>query len=479
MTNSPDSRQENLEHVIQDVRETLKRNRIAEGLVERQKMPHHELVERLVQRQNLVRLERQLESLHAADIATLLEALPLTDRLVVWELVRADRDGEVLLEVSDAVRESLIAVMDPGELLNVASSLHPDELADLAADFPETVMDDVVSSLLPEQRGQLELAMSYAEDTVGALMDFDLVTVREDVALEVAFRYLRRFDALPDHTDKLFVVDRDGLFQGVIHLKTLLVNAPDVDVADVMARDVVSFSPEDSAQDAADAFERYDLVSAPVVDDKRRLIGRITIEAVIDFIRESTEEERLSQAGLREQEDIFAPVNRSVKNRAPWLAINLVTALIASRVIGLFEDSIEQLVALAALMPIVAGMGGNIGNQTITMIVRELAFRHIDRRDIAILYIKELKIALINGLIWGGMLAVITSLLYGNIPLGTVMLAAVTLTFLVAALFGVTIPLVRAHFKRDPALGSSVMITAITDSGGFFIFLGLATLFLL
>jgi len=479
MTDSKDARHTDLDHIIQEVRETLARNRLIEGLVERQDMPQQELVEQLVHKQNVVKLAQQLEKLHAADIAIILEALPVEDRLVVWELVKSDRDGEVLLEVSDAIRGSLIKAMDQEELVNVANSLDADELADLAPDLPEQVMQDVFTALPMDQRRRLHIALSYPEDSVGALMDFDLVTVREDVTLEVAFRYLRRLKSLPDHTDKLFVTDRNGVFQGVIHLKTLLVNDPETVVTDVMARDVVTFKPEDKSRDAADAFERYDLVSAPVVDEDNRLIGRITIDAVLDYIQETSDEERLSQAGLWEEEDIFAPVSRSVKNRAPWLAVNLVTAIIASRVIGLFEDSIEQLVALAALMPIVAGMGGNIGNQTITMIVRELAFRHLSRSDILVLYAKELKIALINGLIWGGVLAVITALLYQHIALGVVMLGAVTLTFLVAAFFGVTIPVVRNHFRRDPALGSSVMITAITDSGGFFIFLGLATIFLL
>lgn len=468
-----------IEKLIRDIKETLDRNRLVAGLVERQSEPHHGLIENLVHKQNITRLAKQIERLHAADVAMILEALPLQDRLQIWDLVRSDRDGDVLLEVSDSVRESLIDVMDHDEILNVANTLDADELADLVPDLPDEIMQDVFTSLPIEERERLRFAMSYEEGTVGALMDFDLVTIRSEVTIEVILRYLRRMDELPDHTDKLFVIDRNSVFEGVISLKTLLLNDPEQLISAVMARDVVQFSPEDMAKEASIAFERYDLVSAPVIDDAGRLIGRITVDAVVDYIRESSDEERLSQVGLTEEEDIFAPVFRSVRNRAPWLAINLVTAMIASRVIGLFDGSIEKIVALAALMPIVAGMGGNVGNQTITMIVRELAFRKLGNSDVRLLYGKELKVAMINGIVWGAVLGLITWALYSNMSLAGVMMAAVTLNFLSAAFFGVTIPVTRMKLGRDPALGSSVMITAITDSGGFFIFLGLATLFLL
>lgn len=469
-------RQEEMDSLIREIRNTLARN---EAVEETDAEASAKAVRTLVQEQNLSRLARKIERLHAADIAKLLESLPQDERLVIWELVHSDRDGEVLLEVSDSVRDSLIEVMDRDEILNAASTLDTDELADLAPDLPEGMMQDVFTALPIDDREKLRFVMSYQEDAIGGLMDFDLVTVRADVTIEVALRYLRRMDSLPDHTDKLFVTDRDGLFEGVIHLKTLLINDPETVVADVMARDAVRFHPEDKARDGADAFERYDLISAPVVDEVDRLVGRVTVDAVVDFIREASDEERLSQVGLTEEEDIFAPVRKSVRNRAPWLAINMVTALIAAQMIGLFEGSIQQLVALAALMPIVAGMGGNIGNQTITMIVRELAFRKLGGEDIRLLYGKELKVALINGVVWGGVLASVTYLMYQHAGVSLVMMAAVTINFLSAAFFGVTIPILRTRMGRDPALGSAVMITAITDSGGFFIFLGLATIFLL
>ncbi|WP_407276361.1 magnesium transporter [Halothiobacillus sp. DCM-1] len=473
---------ENPRHIsrlIRDIREDMARNRLVESLVDRAHEPNHNLVEQLVHKQNLARLQMRLAKLHPADIAIVLEALPQDERLMVWDLVRSEHDGEVLLEVSDAVRASLVAAMNRQEILNAATQLEADELADIAPDLPEQVLAEVLTTLPSAEREQLRQAMSYPEDTVGALMDFEMITVRADVRIEVVQRYLRRMDDLPDHTDKLFVINRDGGFVGLLHLKTLLLSEPDAVVETVMARDAVEFSPTEKAREAADAFERYDLISAPVIDAQRHIVGRLTIDTVLDYIRESSDEERLAQVGLHEEEDIFAPIVKSVKNRTPWLAINLVTALIASRVIGLFDGAIEQIVALAALMPIVAGMGGNVGNQTITMIVRELAFRKLDNRDIRLLYGKELRVALINGLVWGGALALITLLFYHDPALSGVMMAAVVLNFQAAAFFGVTIPVTRMKLGRDPALGSSVLITAITDSGGFFIFLGLASLFLL
>jgi magnesium transporter len=423
-------------------------------------------------------LRARLERLHAADIAYVLEALPLEERLAVWDLVKADRDGDILLEVSDAVRESLIASMDSRELVAAAETLEADELADIAPDLPASVIEEVVQSLAAEERERLRAALSYPEGAVGALMDFEHVAVRDDVSLEAVTRYLRRMDELPDHTDQLFVVDRGQLLQGTLPLARLIVSDLEREVRQVMVSESVKLSPEDRAEDAASAFERYDLVSAPVVDAAGRLIGRLTVNAVVDYIRETSAESQLAEAGLRQEEDLFAPVLDSFKNRWAWLALNLVTAFIASRVIGIFEDSIAQLVALAALMPIVAGIGGNSGNQTITMIVRALALGQIHGAYWAKLLAKEVGVALLNGAIWGTLLGAIAYAFYGNVALGGVMALAMMLNLLLAALMGVAIPWIRARFDRDPAVGSAVLITACTDSGGFFIFLGLATLFL-
>lgn len=471
--------QESLQDRLAQVIELLHRHKLVEDLTHRQEGQHHDRVESLVHRQNLAELQRKLEDLHPADIAHILEALPLDERLTVWQLVKAERDGDILLEVSDAVRESLIADMDDHEILAAAKDMDADELADLAPELPRDVVHELMESLDAQQRERVRSALSYEEDQVGALMDFEMVTIREDVSLEVVLRYLRRLKELPGHTDKLFVVDYDGVLKGVLPIKRLLVNDPEKQVGEVMADDPVSFHPDEDGYDAAQAFERYDLISAPVVDKSGKLIGRLTIDEMVDLIREESESEVLSMAGLREEEDIFASVWKSVRNRWAWLAINLVTAFLASRVIGLFEGSIEKLVALAALMPIVAGIGGNSGNQTITMIVRAMALDQVSTGNTSRLVRKELGVALINGLLWGGVIGAVAYGLYDSWSLGVVMTAAMTLNLLLAALMGVMIPMTLARMGRDPAMGASVMITAMTDSGGFFIFLGLASIFLL
>lgn len=470
---------ENLSKLLKDVNDLLGKNKIVEDLVDKQEMPKQKLIKNLVQKQNLSSLGKLLNSLHSADVAFILESLPLDDRLIVWDLVRADRDGEILLEVSDSVRQTLIADMDSTELLAAAEQLDTDEIADIAADLPEDVLQDLLQSLDSNNRERLESALSYPQDQVGALMDFDIVTIRDDISLEVALRYLRKIKKLPELTDKLFVVNRSQKILGVLSLKKIVVNEPELMVKDVMAQDAVLFKDTDDAAEAAKAFERYDLVTAPVVNDQNKLVGRITVDAVMDYIREETDNNALSMVGLREGEDIFSSIWKSVRNRWAWLAINLITALIASRVIGVFEGSIEKVVALAALMPIVAGVGGNSGNQTTTMIVRAIALGQVSVSHLRQLLFKEIGVAILNGILWGGVLGFIAFYLYGNSSLAIVMTTAMTLNLILAAIMGVMIPFTLSKSGRDPAVGSSVLITAMTDSGGFFIFLGLATLILI
>jgi len=464
---------------LEQVTALLHKHELVEGLVQRQDGPRQDLVENLVHKLHLVELQKLLDGLHPADVAYVLEALPLEQRMIVWDLVKADRDGEILLEVSDAVRETLIARMDEKELVAATGQLDTDEIADLAPDLPSEVMQDVFKSLSVEEREQLRAALSYPDGTVGALMDFDMVEVRDDVTLEVVLRYLRRLDDMPDHTDQLFVVDRQERLKGLLPVNRLLVTDPETLVADVMVREVAKFQPGEKAQDAADAFERYDLVSAPVVDNADKVVGRVTVNAVVDYIQQAKDAGMLTAAGLKEDEDLFASVWKSVTNRWTWIAINLVTAFVASRVIGVFEESIVKIVALAALMPIIAGIGGNSGNQTTTMIVRALALGQITRDNARKLLAKEIGVSALNGLIWGGVVGLFAFFIYHNWQLGFVMTGAMMLNLLLAAVMGVAIPLVMQKLGRDPALGSSVMITAITDSGGFFIFLGLATIFLI
>lgn len=420
-----------------------------------------------------------LHDLHPADMAAVLESLPLQERVLVWKLAAPEDDGDVLLEVSDAVRETLIESMGQHELLAAVEDMDADDLAELADDLPQQVVAEALQTRDEEERAQVQAAMSFEDHQVGAIMDFELVSIRADVSCEVVLRYLRRFESLPDHTDKIFVVDDHDVLQGVLPIRKLLVADPDDSVETIMAKEVVRFRAEDDTEEAALAFERYDLVTAPVVDENGRLIGRLTVDDMVDVIREESEADMLNMAGLQEEEDLFAPVLDSVKNRWMWLAINLCTAFVASRVIGAFEGSIEKIVALAALMPIVAGIGGNSGNQTITMIVRAMAMGQLAGGQALHLLKKEVGVGLVNGVIWGSVMGLVAWLLYDSIGIGGVMMAAVTLNLVLAAAVGVLIPVLMEKCGRDPALGSSVLITAVTDSGGFLIFLGLATIFLL
>ncbi len=427
----------------------------------------------------LARLREKLEALHPADVAHILEALPFDERLFVWDLVKADRDGDILVEASDSVRESLIASMDAPELLAAAVTLDTDELAELAPDLPRDVVEAVKRTLDPEEREQLRQAMSYEEDMVGALMDFEMIEVRPDVTLEVVMRYLRRFDELPANTDKVFVVDREDKLLGVLPTNIILVTHEDALVKDVMVEPNIVFEAMDHADSAAAAFERYDLVSAPVVDATGELIGRVTVAEVLDFVRESAEEDMRQQAGLRDEEDIFASVWKSVQNRWQWLGLNLITAFVASRATDLFQGSIAKLAVLAVLQTIVAGIGGNSGNQTLTMIARAIALGQIGTEHFRRLVKKEMSVAIINGLIFGGVIGLVIGLMEGNLALGLVLMLAMTLNLMLAAIMGVVIPMWRYRHGKDPAAGSSVLLTAVTDTGGFFIFLGLATLILL
>jgi len=423
--------------------------------------------------------QARVHDAHPADIAYVLERLPLDERRWVWSLVRSDHEGEILLEVSDAVRDTLLEDMDSADIVAATQNLDADEIADLAPDLPREVVQDIIEAQDVRDRAQLQSALSYPEGTVGSLMDFEVVSIRDDVTCEVALRYLRRFDELPAQTDALFVVDREDHLQGALPLTRLLVTDPDVPIAGLYEREVISFAPESDADEAAQAFDRYDLVCAPVIDARRRLIGRITVETVLGYVRDRQEAQELGKVGLREEEDIFSSVWASARNRGPWLALNLCTAFVASRVVGLFEGSISRLAALAALMPIVAGIGGNSGNQTTTLIVRALALGQVSAQGARRLLAKELGISALNGALWGGVLGIVAGALYRNVALGGVMALAMLLNLVVAALAGIFIPLAMERFGRDPAVGSSVFLTFVTDSMGFFIFLGLATVFLL
>lgn len=426
-------------------------------------------------------LTKLLGDLHPADVAYILEALPLEDRLIVWDLVKADRDGEILVEVSESVREFLIAAMDREELVAAAETLDTDELADLAPDLPVDVVEEVRRGLTPEELEQFRAASSYDEDMVGARMDFEMLTMPEGFTLQRVLTELRKLDRLPDHTDQIFIVDADDKFKGVLALDRILLNDPEILVDDLMDAETLTLQALDEVSEAAQAFERYDLVSAPVVDPHGRLVGRLTIAEVVDVIREEGESEVLSKAGLREEEDLFASVWDSAKNRWLWLGVNLCTAFIASRVFSAFNSTLEKVVMLAALAPVVTSIAGNSGNQTMTLLIRSLALGQVNRANAKRLLLKESMVAGLNGLVWGTAAGAIAFFLYKDGQFGfliamTLMLA-MFLSLLLSAMIGLFVPFFLERIGRDPAVGSSVLLTFATDSMGVFIFLGLATLF--
>ena len=413
----------------------------------------------------LAQLRERLAKLHPADIAYVLEALPPEERKLVWDSVKREADGAVLLEVSEPVLEDLIDLMTEDELVSAVKELDADDVADLVEYLPPAVVEKIQRELTPEEREQLRAAMSYPEDSVGGRMDFE---------------FLRRFDELPQHTDQVFVVDRNGMLTGSLSIEQVLLNEPDTEVSAVMHRDILSLDVDDDVGDAAQAFERYDLISAPVVDTHHKLIGRLTIDEVVDVIREESETDALNQAGLQEEEDLFGSVWQSARNRWLWLAVNLVTAFLASRVIGLFDETIERIVALATLMPIVAGLAGNSGNQTMALMIRSLAQGQINGGNFGRILRKELTVALLNGMVWGSVAGLATWLLYHDTDaarlLGIAMGVAIVLNLLIGATLGVAVPFTLNRLGRDPALGSSVLLTFSTDGLGFLIFLGLATM---
>lgn len=471
---------EDAQLALTKVQDLLHRHEVVENLAHRQESSDQraELVESLIHRQHEAALSALVNDLHPADIAFILGSLPTTERQLIWRLVSAEYDADVLLEVDDWVRESLIQAMDRQDLVAATENMDADELADIAPDLPADVVAEVQKGLTDEERARLIEAMGYPDDSVGGIMDFEMVRVREDVSLEVVLRYLRRLPELPDHTDQIFVVNRTDKLLGTLTLSSLLVNEPETQVSEVMSTDYLSLSPLDSDAEAAGAFERYDLVSAPVVDELGRLIGRVTIAEVVDVIREDSNEQALSRAGMQD-EDIFAPVVRGIHNRAPWLLLNLCTAATASFVASRFEDTVSTIVVLAFLMSIVAGIGGNSGNQTMTLIIRALAVGRITDKNVWQLFRRELLVTFLVGVVGSAIAAVFAWVISSSIAIALVMMAAMICNMLIGAMIGVLVPIVRNRFGKDPAMGSSVLLTFATDSLGFFIFLGLATIFLL
>ncbi|MEA3638808.1 MAG: magnesium transporter [Lamprobacter sp.] len=423
---------------------------------------------------------RMLNALHPAEMAHVLQSLPPRQRKLVWQMVDDAAEGEVLLYLNDDVRDEILRGMDATAILAAAEGLDVDDLADLVQDLPARVTSEVLSSLDEQRRERLETALSYPEDSAGGLMNPDVVTVRPEVTLDVVLRYLRRRkDRLPELTDNLIVVSRQGRYLGVLYLTDLLTNDPDDSVAEVMTLDVQPIAAETKAREVANRFEQLDLVSAPVIDPEGRVLGRITVDDVMDVIREEAEHQFLGQAGLSEGEDMFAPVLLSARRRAVWLGINLMTAFLAAWVIGLFEATIEKVVALAVLMPVVASMGGIAGTQTLTLAIRGIALGQLSAKNIRWLVSKEMAVAVLNGLLWALVIASIAWLWFGNSGIALIIAVAIIINVLAAVLSGALLPLLLDRLGVDPALAGGVILTTVTDVIGFLSFLGLATMFLL
>ena len=424
------------------------------------------------------RIVELLSEMHPAEIAHLLESLPVNQREQVWPHIPEDTGGEILLHLNDEARAALINKMETEDLVAATETLDTDDLADILPEMPQDVIQEVLLSLETQERDRLKSVLSYDEDSAGGLMDLDTIVIREDISLDVVLRYLRGKDSIPKGTDNLFVVDRENHYLGLLPLSLILTSKPDLLVKELMVTNIEGIPAEKHAREVANLFEHRDLITAPVVDEENHLLGRITIDDVVDVIRDEADHSLMSMAGLNEEEDMFAPVFTSTRRRSIWLGVNMLTAFLASWVIGLFGATIEKMVALAVLMPIVASMGGIAGSQTLTLVIRGMALGQIGKSNSRRLLLKEMWIGVWNGLLWAIVIAGVAGLWFQNTQLGLIIAAAIVINLIVAAISGATIPLILKRYGADPALSGSVVLTTVTDIVGFLAFLGLATIYI-
>ncbi|HEY5733950.1 MAG TPA: magnesium transporter [Gammaproteobacteria bacterium] len=424
-------------------------------------------------------VQPMIGTLNPAELGHLLESLPRSKRYFIWQFIDPDLQGETLAHVNEEVRANLIDVMENDELLAAAIVMDMDDLADVFGDLPEVVTQELLTSMDIQDRQRLESILSYPEDSAGGMMNIDIVTVRGDVTIDVVLRYLRIRGDLPELTDNLSVVDRNDNLLGTLPLTTILTSDVDLFVKDVMSSGSQALLADTPAEEVAQYFEQQDLVSVPVVDKTNHLLGRITIDDVVDVIRDEADQDLMRMAGLDEEDDIFAPIIPSASKRAIWLGINLLTALLASWVIGLFEATIDQIVALAVLMPIVASMGGIAGSQTLTLVIRSIALGQLGQSNTRWLMLKEISVGTLNGLLWALVVASVAYAWFGSKSIGMIIAAAMVINLAVATTAGVAIPIMLKRIGIDPALAGSVLLTTVTDVIGFMAFLGLATWWLI
>ncbi len=424
----------------------------------------------------LSEVRQVLNNLPGAEAAHLLESSPPREREILWQLLNQEQETEVLQYLGEEVRVELLRDLPTEELVELIEDLDTDDLADLLQELPEQVTSRVLAGLDAQNRERLEQVMNYPEDTAGGLMNTDVITVRPEITFSVVQRYLRRLGDIPKTTDNLLVVNRKNQFVGVLPLTRVLISDPGTSVREAMITDVEAIPATQDAHEVAKLFERLDLVTAPVVDENGMLVGRITIDDVVDVIMEEAEHSLMGMAGLGEDEDTFGSVWQTVRRRALWLGINLLTGLAASAVISLFEDTLEKVVALAVLMPIVASMGGIAGSQTLTLVIRAMALGQVQAGNTRYLLTKELTVGAFNGLLWALVIGATAALWFDDPSLGVIIGCAMILNLVVAAGAGAMIPMAMKRMGIDPALAGSVVLTTVTDIVGFMAFLGLATL---
>ncbi|HEY8568359.1 magnesium transporter [Microbulbifer sp.] len=420
-------------------------------------------------------VQRMLQSLSPQSIAQLLESSPPRIRQVLWKLLDREVEGEVLQELADDVKAQILSTMDTEEMVAIMEGLNADDVADILQQLPDRLMAEVLSAMSESDRQRVESVLAYDEETAGGLMDTDIVSVRPHLTLDVVLRYLRRHETLPKSTDNLFVVSRQDKFIGLLPLTRLLTSDPSVTVREIMSTDVEPIPADMPDHQVAQLFAKYDWITAPVVDANNRLLGRITIDDVVDVIREDADHSLMSLAGLDEEEDTFAPIKRTAPRRAVWLGINLLTALLASWVINLFQGTIDKVVALAVLMPIVASMGGVAGSQTLTVVIRGMALGQIGRSNLRWLLSRELASGALNGILWSAVMGGIAALWFGDHRIALIIIAAMAINLVTAALAGTILPVALRAIRIDPALAGGVALTTVTDVVGFMSFLGLAT----
>ena len=426
---------------------------------------------------SLYQIRQMIKTLPTAGIAHLIESSPPNTRSVLWQLIDKDSEGEVIQYLNEDLQNDILSELNAEQVAELTEGLETDDLADILQQLPQQVTSQVLQAMGQQDRHRVETVLSYDEDTAGGLMNTDTITVRRNHTVELVLRYLRRHESIPEMTDNILVVNRDDELLGILPLREVLVSDPNTSVREVMREDIEAIPVDMEATQIAQLFEQHDWVSAPVVDNNEKLLGRITIDDVVDVIRDSTEHSLMSMAGLDEEDDTFAPIIKTAKRRALWLGVNLMTAVLASVVIYLFQDTIEQVVYLAVLMPIVANMGGVAGTQTLTLVIRSLALGHITPSNIRWLLTRELGVAVLNGALWAFVISLIAFMWYRDLLLSYIIASAMLINLVTAALAGAYLPLFLKRIKIDPALAGSVALTTVTDSIGFFAFLGLAQIF--